>query len=342
MLYLESRIPVDATAREGSRMFNIIVAVVLVITAIAVIAVIVKYNAEASEVNARIEEMGRGKKVDKLSLAWSLIPLALAAVTFGLGCFYAQDIGEAVVIRNFGGSLAGHTTEAGFHAKMPWQDVTSWDIRNRLINLYRDNEYKYDNGSYDGATVTVNDQSGTKADVDVQVIYSIDADYVEQLYAEYGTQEAYVSNYVSNDVRQTVRDCAGGFSTIQLLTDRDGYAKSIQDALSERWEGKGVIVESVQVQDVRYAQSITDAYANAQTAEIEKQRALNAQETAKVEAETKKIEAQGEADANRVLTESLTPEVLQQLYYETLKSVGSSGNLVLLPEGSTPIVNTTK
>ena len=323
-------------------MFNIIVAVVLVLVAVAVLVALTKYNSIVREYNAKSEERGWGDREREISPAWSLVPLVLALVAFGLGCLYAQDIGEAVVIRNFGGSLAGHTTEAGFHTKLPWQDVTSWDIRNRLINLYRDNEYKYDNGSYDGATVTVNDQSGTKADVDVQVIYSIDADSVEQLYAEYGTQEAYVSNYVSNDVRQTVRDCAGGFSTIQLLTDRDGYAKSIQDALAERWEGKGVIVESVQVQDVRYAQSITDAYANAQTAEIEKQRALNAQETAKVEAETKKIEAQGEAEANKVLTESLTPEVLQQLYYETLKSVGSSGNLVLLPEGSTPIVNTTK
>lgn len=323
-------------------MFNIIVAVVLVLVAVAVLVALTKYNSAVREYNAKSEERGWGDREREISPAWSLVPLVLALVAFGLGCLYAQDIGEAVVIRNFGGSLAGHTTEAGFHTKLPWQDVTSWDIRNRLINLYRENEYKYDNGSYDGATVTVNDQSGTKADVDVQVIYSIDADYVEQLYAEYGTQEAYVSNYVSNDVRQTVRDCAGGFSTIQLLTDRDGYAKSIQDALAERWEGKGVIVESVQVQDVRYAQSITDAYANAQTAEIEKQRALNAQETAKVEAETKKIEAQGEAEANKVLTESLTPEVLQQLYYETLKSVGSSGNLVLLPEGSTPIVNTTK
>ena len=323
-------------------MFNIIVAVVLVLVAVAVLVALTKYNSAVREYNAKSEERGWGDREREVSPAWSLVPLVLALVAFGLGCLYAQDIGEAVVIRNFGGSLAGHTTEAGFHTKLPWQDVTSWDIRNRLINLYRENEYKYDNGSYDGATVTVNDQSGTKADVDVQVIYSIDADSVEQLYAEYGTQEAYVSNYVSNDVRQTVRDCAGNFSTIQLLTDRDGYAKSIQDALAERWEGKGVIVESVQVQDVRYAQSITDAYANAQTAEIEKQRALNAQETAKVEAETKKIEAQGEAEANKVLTESLTPEVLQQLYYETLKSVGSSGNLVLLPEGSTPIVNTTK
>lgn len=325
-------------------MFNIIVAVVLAIVAIVALVVIAKHNAYVRERNARIEERGWGTKdmEGEVTAAWALAPLALAAVALGIGCLYAQDVGEAVVVRNFGGSLAGHTTEAGFHAKAPWQDVTSWDIRNRLINLYRDNEYKYDNGSYDGATVTVNDQSGTKADVDVQVIYSIDADSVEQLYAEYGTQEAYVSNYVSNDVRQTVRDCAGNFSTIHLLTDRDAFARSINDALASRWDGKGVIVESVQVQDVRYAQSITDAYANAQTAEIEKQRALNAQETAKVEAETKKIEAQGEAEANKVLTESLTPEVLQQLYYETLKSVGSSGNLVLLPEGSTPIVNTTK
>ena len=325
-------------------MFNIILAAGLAIVAIASLVAITKYNAAVREYNACIEERGWGSKDKKreAAVAWALVPLALAAVALGIGCFYAQDVGEAVVIRNFGGSLAGHTTEAGFHAKMPWQDVTSWDIRNRLINLYRDNEYKYDNGSYDGATVTVNDQSGTKADVDVQVIYSIDADSVEQLYAEYGTQEAYVSNYVSNDVRQTVRDCAGNFSTIQLLTDRDAFARSINDALASRWDGKGVIVESVQVQDVRYAQSITDAYANAQTAEIEKQRALNAQETAKVEAETKAIEAQGEADANAILSQSLTPEVLQQLYYETLKSVGSSGNLVLLPEGSTPIVNTTK
>lgn len=325
-------------------MLNIIVAAGLAIVAIVALVVIAKHNAYVRERNARIEERGWGTKdmESEVTAAWALAPLALAAVALAIGCLYAQDVGEAVVIRNFGGSLAGHTTEAGFHAKAPWQDVTSWDIRNRLINLYRDNEYKYDNGSYDGATVTVNDQSGTKADVDVQVIYSIDADSVEQLYAEYGTQEAYVSNYVSNDVRQTVRDCAGNFSTIQLLTDRDAFARSINDALASRWDGKGVIVESVQVQDVRYAQSITDAYANAQTAEIEKQRALNAQETAKVEAETKKIEAQGEAEANKVLTESLTPEVLQQLYYETLKSVGSSGNLVLLPEGSTPIVNTTK
>lgn len=220
-------------------MISIIVAALLVAAAVATAAYLRRYNAATRKRNERSEEEGWGRKEREVPVAWSLVPLALAAVALGVGCVYAQDVGEAVVIRNLGGSTVGHTTEAGFHLKAPWQDVTSWDIRNRLINLYRDNEYRYDNGSYDGATVTVNDQSGTKADVDVQVIYSIDPESVERLYADYGTQEAYVSNYVSNDVRQTVRDCAGGFTTIQLLTDRDAFAGSVGDALSARWDGKG-------------------------------------------------------------------------------------------------------
>lgn len=270
----------------------------------------------------------------------ALIPLVFGAIVVGTQCFYAQDIGEAVVLKNFGGSLAGYTAEAGFHTKAPWQDATSWDIRNRLINFYRDSEYKYDNGSYEGAQVTINDSSGTKADCDVQVIYSINPDAVQQLYADYGNQEAYVSSYVSNDVRQTVRDCAGKFTTMQLLTDKDAFAKSIQETLGDNWKESGVVVESVQVQDIRYADSITDAYANAQSAQVKQQEAQNKQETAKIEAETKKIEAQGESDANAILTQSLTPEVLQQRYIDALTEIGKSGNLVVVPEGSQPIVQT--
>ena len=277
----------------------------------------------------------------KLPVAIPGVILAFSLILAGSQCVYTQDIGEAVVLRNFGGSLAGYTAEAGIHFKAPWQDALDWDIRNRLINFYRDSEYAYDNGSYNGATVTINDSSGTKADCDVQVIYSINPDAVEQLYADYGTQEAYVSSYVSNDVRQTTRDCAGQFTTIQLLTDKESFAKSIQDTLNERWADSGVVVESVSVQDIRYDQSITDAYAKAQAAQVEQTAATNQQETSRIQGETKVIEAQKEAEANQTLTQSLTPEVLQQQYIEALKSAADNGSLIVVPEGSQPIVGTT-
>lgn len=269
-----------------------------------------------------------------------VLPAVIGLILIASQCFYMQDIGEAVVLKNFGGSLAGYTTEAGIHFKAPWQDATNWDIRNRLINFYRDAEYSYDNGSYNGATVTINDSSGTKADCDVQVIYSINPDMVQTLYAEYGTQEAYVSSYVSNDVRQTTRDCAGQFSTIQLLTDKESFANSIQETLNARWADSGVVVESVSVQDIRYADSITDAYANAQSAQVEQQAATNRQETARIDGETEVIKAQKEAEANEILTQSLTPEVLEQQYIEALKSAAENDNLIVVPENSQPIVGT--
>lgn len=283
------------------------------------------------------EQFGSDERVP----AWfGFVPVVVGAALIAGSCVYTQDIGEAVVLRNVGGSLAGHTEEAGFHVKAPWQDSLTWDIRNRQINFYKDSEYAYDGGSYEGSEVSINDASGTKANIDIQVIYSIDADDVESLYAEYGTQEAFVTNYVSNDLRATAREVAGRFDTITLLTDRAQYTQAIAEALADQWEGKGVIVEQVQVQDIRYADAVTDAYAEAQTAEVAKQKAQNAQETAKVEAETAKIEAQGEADANAILSQSLTDEVLRQQYIEALSSAAKNGGLIVVPEGSQPIVGT--
>lgn len=311
-------------------MFGLSAGIVAVFSGLGIMGAIHHMNKEFDDSGSEYA------KNHKISPKWGLIGVALGAVLIGASCVYAQDIGEAVVLRNLGGSLAGHTVEAGFHVKAPWQSATAWDIRNRLINLYRDNEYAYDNGSYSGSTVTINDSSGTKADVDVQVIYSINPDMVEQLYAEYGTQEAYVSSYVSNDVRQTVRDSAGNFTTLELLTNRDEFAKAIQDTLSDRWADSGVIVESVQVQDVRYDQSITDAYAKAQSAQVAQQRAQNEQDTARIEAETKKIEAQGTADSNRIMAESLNEKILIQHYID---AINNSDTVYVVDGESLPVIN---
>ena len=135
-------------------------------------------------------------------------------------------------------------------------------------------------------------------------------------------------------------DAGGGFDTVTMLTDRSQFTKAVQKALAEKWKGIGLTVEQVSVQDVRYPKNITKSYSEAQAAEVAKQKAQNEQETAKVQAETKKIEAQGEADANAVLANSLNDQVLQQHYIDALKSIGKDGNLVVVPEGAQPIVGT--
>lgn len=272
-------------------------------------------------------------------VAGGLAVIALAAVIAATGCFYTQDTGEVCVIRNIGGSLAGSTSEAGFHGKAPWQNVITYDTRNNLINFYGDTDYKVNGGSYDGKQVSINDKSGASANIDIQVNYSLNPDAALTLYSEYGTQESFVEKYISNDVRAVTREVSGKFDTVTMLTDRSQFTKAVQKALTEKWNGMGLTVEQVSVQDVRYPKNITKSYSEAQAAEVAKQKAQNKQETAKVEAETKKIEAQGQADANAILANSLNENVIQQNYIDALKSIGKNGNLVVVPENSTPLVD---
>jgi len=306
-----------------------VIAVICVVLAIAIVA---RGGVMFDEVSNE-PAYGRGVAV---------VPLVIAAVTLAISMVYAQDAGEVCVRINMGGSLDGYSEEAGFHVKAPWQSVVSYDVRNNLINLYRETEYTYDGGAAQGSCVTVNDKGGASADIDLQVVYSLDGDSALALYRDYGTQEKFTSDVILNDVRAVAREVAGQYDTITLLTNRGEFTKGMRDALTRRWDEMGLNVEQVSIQDVRYADSIKQKYAEAQAAEVAKSKALNDQETAKVVANTKKIEAQGEADANRVLTESLTPEVIQQRYIDTLREIGKSGNLVVVPEGSTPMVNVSK
>ena len=255
-----------------------------------------------------------------------------------LSTIYAQDAGEVIVLRGIGGTLDGYTEEAGFHIKSPLQTTISYDVRNNLINLYRDSEYSYDGGGAKGACVTVNDKGGASCDMDLQVVYSLDGDSALNLYRDYGTQGAFTEKVIINDVRATAREVAGQYDTITLLTNRGEFTKGLRDALAVKWSDMGLNIEQVSVQDVRYKAEITDSYTNVQAAEVAKAKALNEQETARVEAETKAIKAEGEANANRILTESLTPEVIQQHYIDTLAEIGRHDNLVVVPEGSTPMV----
>jgi len=320
-----------------------VIAIFMAVATVAAVAAIRYVNKERKRrFDSHSEEWRTMYDFTPITGKWALIPAAICAVALVSSCVYAQDAGDVVVLRNWGGSLAGYTDGAGFHVKAPWQSTVRYDVRNNLVNLYRDAEYSYDGGKAEGSCVTVNDKGGASSDIDLQVVYSLDADAATQLYIDYGTQENFTSTVIQNDVRATAREVAGKYDTITMLTNRGEFTGGLRDALAKKWERLGLDVEQVSVQDVRYSGDITKRYAEAQEAEIAKAKALNEQEAAKVKAETKVIEAKGEADANETLSKSLTPEVIQQHYIDALTQIGEKGNLVVVPEGSTPLVQSQK
>ena len=273
-------------------------------------------------------------------LSLGIVPALLGILLIGASCVYAQDVGQTILLRNFGGSLGSVSTDAGFHVKAPWQDTIAYDVRNNVLSFMGDQEKdQFEGGSANGSAVTVNDSGGASATIDIQVNYSLDPNAAKELYSNYGSQENFVKSVCAVDIRAVPRQVSGQFDTISILTARSEFANAVQEALAAKWENYGLVVESVSIQNVVYPQNIIDKYSEAQAAEIAKEKALNEQETAKVEAETKVIESQGTANANTLLAKSLTDEVLQQHYID---AIAKAENVYVVPSDSTPVITTNK
>ena len=274
-----------------------------------------------------------------LSMGWCAIPISCCLIFGSMSILYTQSVGEVVVLKNFGGGLAGHDSEAGFGVKAPWQSVVKYDVRNNVLSFMGETEdEQFEGGSANGSGIIVNDRGGASATIDIQVNYSLDPDAAEDLYVNYGTQENFVKAVCAVDIRAVPRQVAGSYDTITILTAREEFTNGIWEALEKKWKPYGLIIEQVVVQHVDYPQSIKDKYSEAQAAEIAKQTAENNKKVAEVEAETKVVAANGEAEANKILNDSLSDKIIQQHYIDTLKEIGAQGNLVVVPEGSTPIV----
>lgn len=266
-----------------------------------------------------------------------LIPGLVGLMLLIPACLYSVDVGEVAVIRNMGGSLAGHSEDAGFHLKTPWQSIVKYDTRNNLINFYKDTDYKYDGGSAVGKQVTVNDRSGASADIDIQVNYSLDPSAAEYLYSEYGKQQTFTQNYISNDLRSVAREQSGRFDTLTMLTNRGEYTKAVQDALAAKWRKIGLTVEQVSVQDVRYGDEIVKKYNEAQARRDRQaeghERAGSRQDRGRDQ------EDQGAGRGRRQRRAQREPD-RQRAQQHYIDALSNADQLVVVPDGADTLVQT--
>jgi regulator of protease activity HflC (stomatin/prohibitin superfamily) len=317
----------------------------IILTHIGIVALIVA----ASNARARVVAAGdtpnggafrRGTNVNISRAArWTAIGVFFLALVFlAFSSFFRQDVGQANVLRDWTGAIVGYETAAGLHAKAPWVDVVTFDVRNqRAVFVSEQEPGQGDNigGAPDGPQITVQD-------ADIAIRYSLDPDSVVDIYSAYYNEENLRTRLIFNDIRSVVRSVPGQFTTIEMLTDRDAVQQDILAALEARWADDGIIVEDVALQEIRYGEQVTAAYAAAQEAQINIETEQAKLEAIKVSAQQKIVQAQAEADANAILAASLTPAILQQRYLDTLKELAAAGNLVVVPEGFNGLVNVSK
>lgn len=192
-------------------------------------------------------------------------------------------------------------------------------------------------------------------DMDVSVYYRANASGIAELVAKYASQSSrhedgyYMPAYelVWRIARNAAYEEVAKLESLVIHTQRDqlgaAIAKKMQEELDRTDKGvfvvSRVVLRSVQT-DPSIEQSIQQAVANQKKLE-----AMEVQtEIAKREADIKITEARGIAEANKIISGSLTREYLQHEANMALLKFAESGNAstVVVPSGMnvTPLINT--
>ncbi|PEN13028.1 peptidase [Longibacter salinarum] len=227
------------------------------------------------------------------------------------GCMSTTvESGEAAVKYSvFGGTNLDNTVGEGLKVHAPWVDIIRYDVR------VQEQLEK----------ITALSSNGLSIGMDVSVRWKPDAGKLPQLHTTYGTD--YYKKLVQPELRSAAREVVGLFTPEELYSSkREELQTEMIDRVRTGVETEYVTIEAVLIRDVRLPQQIQSAIENKLKEEQEAQRYEYTLQKEELEAERKRIEAEGEAEYQRIITESLSPEFLRFKGIEATRELAQSSN----------------
>ena len=149
----------------------------------------------------------------------------------------------------------------------------------------------------------------------LNVKYQVNSSNAYKVFKSYKTLDNLSANLIANAAQRSIEEVTTKYNVIEVLGEsRNAMYTEIENQLKERLAIEGVDLKFVTLVDTDAGSTIENAIQQEAVAKKAVETALQNQEKAKIEAETKLIEAKGEAEANAVKTKALTEEVLLEMW----------------------------
>jgi regulator of protease activity HflC (stomatin/prohibitin superfamily) len=261
--------------------------------------------------------------------AWGLaVVLALASMAV------VVPVGQAGVVDIFA-KVKDDALPAGLHFINPFATVTLMDVRTRNYTMSNVNDEGQKKGD-DSIQVITSD--GLTVKLDCTIFYSLRQDMVAKIYKQIGTEVE--EKILRSEIRASLRDAAANLLATELYTSkRQSFVDQVSRTLKASFESRGVNMEQVLLRNVILPDQITKAINDKIAADQEAQKMAFVLLKEKQEAERKRIEAEGQAKAQQIVSQSLTPQIIEYQRIQALKSIGEKGNLIITPMGgATPLI----
>ncbi|MGJ5640821.1 prohibitin family protein [Formosa sp. S-31] len=258
------------------------------------------------------------QKLPKIALPFVIAIVALliiitkSAITIGSG--------EAgVLYRTFGGGVVTDEPPLGegFHIVAPWNKVFVYEVRQQEI--------------YERMNVL--SSNGLDIKLEASAWFQPQYEYLGKLHQE--KSEMYKERILLPAIRSAARSVVGRYTPEQLYSSkRDAIQQEIFEETRNIVQDQYIQLNEVLVRDVTLPATIKDAIERKLKQEQESLEYEFRLVTAQKEAQKQIIEAQGKADANKILSESLNERILQDKGIEATVKLSQSSNAKVIVIGA--------
>ena len=225
---------------------------------------------------------------------------------------------KAVIYKRFGGGLDKEKViDQGFHLKMPWDNKYIYDVR-----IQEDYEQ-----------MEVLDKNGLSIKIDMSYRYKPQENMIGFLHDSIGF--GYKERIIKPAVRSVTREVIGEYGAEELYsTKRKVIEDQVEDLTRKNVAGYYLVLDAILIRDVTLPltlQSAIEQKLKQEQAALEYEFKIKKE---KKEAERKKIEANGIAEFQRIVNQTITPQLLKWKGVEATQEIAKSTNTKVVIVGN--------
>lgn len=260
-----------------------------------------------------------------------LIVLGIVSSTFK-----QIDAGE-VGVKSLYGSVDSDVLDSGLHIINPLLDITTFDIQTQNYTMSAVHGEGAQAGD-DAIRVLSND--GLEVVIDLTVLYRVIPGDAPKIFKTIGVD--YTDKIVRPITRTRIRDNAVFYDAVALYsTKRNEFQARIFKTIESDFKNRGLILEQLLIRNIDLPISVKKSIESKINAEQDAQKMTFVLQKEKQEAERKRVEAQGIADYQRIISLGLTDKQLQYEQIKAQKELAASPNSKIIfmnGKGSAPVI----
>ena len=273
--------------------------------------------------------------LSKFSRMFRIIGFVIILLGIFSSMFQQINAGK-VGVKSLYGNVQPDVLESGLHVINPLLDITTFDVQTQNYTMSAIHSEGAQEGD-DAIRVLSND--GLEVVIDLTVLYRVvPADAPKILK---GIGENYTDKIVRPVTRTRIRDNAVYYDAVALYsTKRLEFQQRIFKSIETDFKKRGLILEQLLIRNINLPASVKTTIESKINAEQDAQKMTFVLQKEKQEAERKRVEAQGIADYQRIISSGLTDKQLQYEQIKAQKEIATSPNtkIIFMGKGSAPVI----